>query len=188
MLINRLANRWTAPRGLDGLTPDSPPGGAALASTAPLLVTERPGRLVTVTGRLDRPGTEQLAAQLGVVLTEGTAFLGLDLSQVVECHTELFTVLAHAHDRLRAREGWLRLVGLSPAVLAALDRASIPEIFIVYLTSDRGPGHGDEETIPSDEYHPADAGPAIPGPRHAAAADAERLHAVRPGHDARIRW
>jgi anti-anti-sigma regulatory factor len=152
-----------------------------------LLVTERPGRLVTVTGRLDRPGTEQLAAQLGVVLTEGTAFLGLDLSQVVECHTELFTVLAHTHDRLRAREGWLRLVGLSPAVLAALDHASVPEIFTVYLTSDRGPGRGHEETVPSDEYYPADTGPAIPGPRHAAAAESELLQPIRRGHDARIR-
>lgn len=185
MLINRLASRWTAVRGPDGLTPDVEPyGHAGGASTAPLLVTERPGRLVTVTGRLDRPGTEQLAAQPGVVLTEGTAFLGLDLARVTVCHTGLFTVLAHAHDRLRARGGWLRLVGLSPVVLTALDRASIPEIFTVYLTSAPGPGRGDDATIPSDGYRPADPGPASPGPRHSAAAEAERFQA---GHDARMR-
>lgn len=183
MLINRLASRWTAARGPDGPTPDAPPCAHIVAPAAPLLVTERPGRLVTVTGRLDRLGCEQLAAQLGVVLTEGTAFLGLDLSRVTECHAGLFTVLAHAHDRLRAREGWLRLVGLSPVVLAALDRASVPEIFTVYLTSDRGPGRGDEETIPSDGYRPADTGP---GPRHPAA-DADQLERIPPGHHARIR-
>lgn len=189
-MINRLASRWAAAGGPDGLTPDGPScehTGAALASTAALLVTERPGRFVTVTGRLDRAGTAQLAAQLEVVLTDGTAFLGLDLSRVTGCDTGLFTLLVNTHERLLAREGWLRLIGLSPVVLAALDHASIPEIFTVYLSSDRGPGCGDEETIPSDDYRPSDTGSASPGPRHSAAVDAGPFQQVPPGLDARIR-
>lgn len=145
MLINRLSNRWTAPRGRSATTaPPTVPAGVASPAAAggPLLVSERPGRLVTVVGPLDGPGVEQLAAQLAVVLTQGTAFLGLDLSGVTACDLGLFTVLAGVHARLRDRRGWLRLVGLSPAVLAAVEHAPIPEILIVYLTSDWAPGGG----------------------------------------------
>lgn len=147
-MISRLLNRSvTALRGVPTAASPLPPS----PSPPSLVVAERPGRLVSVAGPLDAPGTAQLEAQLMVVLTEGTAFLGLDLSRVTECGTELFAVLARVHARLRERAVWMRLLGVSPGVLAALQDAPIPHILTVYLTSDRTPrGAGADDTVPAD--------------------------------------
>jgi hypothetical protein len=48
----------------------------------------------------------------------------------------LFVVLARTNDLLRCRDGWLRLVGVGPAVLDALDQAALPEVLLVYRAAE----------------------------------------------------
>jgi hypothetical protein len=55
-----------------------------------------------------------------------------DLSRVAGCDGRLFDLLARTHHMLDGRGGWLRLVGLGPSVLAALDQAALPEVLLVY--------------------------------------------------------
>ena len=127
--------------------PDSPTPTIA-SPPPPVLISSRPGRLLSVTGRLDGAGVARLRGQLWAAMEGETAFVALDLSAVTDCDVRLFAVLAEIHAALRTRAGWMRLVGLSPAVLAALDTAPIPEILLVYRTSDRAPGSGVDQTTP----------------------------------------
>lgn len=123
-------------------------------------ISIRPGWLLSVTGPLDGPGVEHLRGQLWAGLEAEAAFVALDLSAVTDCDARLFAVLADIDAALLARAGWMRLVGLSPAVLAALDTAPIPQILLVYRTSDRAHGRGGKRI-------PVDAVPApASGPRH----------------------
>lgn len=80
-----------------------------------------------------------MRARLRSALAGPVAFLALDLSTVSDCDERLFGVLADIHSTLADRGGWMRLLGLSPAVLDALDTAPIEEVLMVYRTSDLAP-------------------------------------------------
>lgn len=146
------------------------------SSLDPLRITTRPGLHLTVTGRLDLAGIEQLHERLQAALGDGIALLVVDLSAVSECAERLFAVLADIHTALRAREGWMRLAGLSPAALNALDTAPIPEILMVYRNSDLAPerrGIHDTTMIAinaegTDGAQLAVVAAAVSVPRHAA--------------------
>lgn len=110
-------------------------------------ITSRPGRLVMVTGRLDEAGVGELRWRLRAAMEDDAAFVAVDLSAVSGCDERLFGVLADVHAELTARGGWMRLVGLSPAVLAALDAAPITQILLVYRISDCSPGRRDADAV-----------------------------------------
>lgn len=92
--------------------------------------------LLSVVGRLNAAGLRHLQARLDALLDSGVRLLVADLSGVADCDEWLFAVLARTNDLLVDRGGWLHLVGLSPPVLDALERAALPEVLLVYRASD----------------------------------------------------
>jgi hypothetical protein len=69
------------------------------------------------------------------MLVAGARLLVADLSGVAGVRRRLFDLLVRTHHMLDCRGGWLRLVGLGPSVLAALDQAALPEVLLVYRAS-----------------------------------------------------
>src|SRR4029453_6826987 len=63
-----------------------------------------------------------------------------DLAEVPGCDGRLFDLLARTQRLLGCRGGWLRLVGLGPPVLDALDQAALPEVLLVYKAARHDPG------------------------------------------------
>ena len=61
-----------------------------------------------------------------------------DLSGVAGCDGRLFDLLARIEHLVGCRGGWLRLVGLGPPVLDALDQAELPDVLLMYRAA-RGP-------------------------------------------------
>jgi anti-anti-sigma regulatory factor len=92
--------------------------------------------LLSITGWLDVAGLAQLRLQLRALLDTGTKYLVVNLAGVGSCDHQLFDVLTHAHHRLTDRQGWLRLVGVGPAVRNALDEATTSECLLVYQASE----------------------------------------------------
>src|SRR4249919_3658036 len=97
-------------------------------------ITTQPVALVVARGGLDRPALGELRQQLQAALDEGPNLM-LDLAMVSECDLELFAVLERIHTAARSTGGWVRLVGLSEPVLAALDLASVQQALLVYRAS-----------------------------------------------------
>jgi anti-anti-sigma factor len=98
-------------------------------------IKTEPVDLLTVAGDLDLDGIGQLQKWLDDMLDAGARLLVADLSRVAGCDGRLFDLLARSHHMLDCRGGWLRLVGLGPSVLAALDQAALPEVLLVYRAS-----------------------------------------------------
>jgi anti-anti-sigma regulatory factor len=97
--------------------------------------------LLSVTGQLHDPGLDQLQCRVDELLDDGARLLVVDLSGVAGCDGRLFDLLARTQHRVGYRGGWLRLVGLGPPVLDALDQAGLPEVLLVYRAA-RWAGHG----------------------------------------------
>jgi len=97
--------------------------------------------LLSVTGQLDDPGLDRLQGRLDQLLDADARLLVVDLSEVTGCDGRLFDLLARTQHLIKYREGWLRLVGLGPPVLDALDQAGLPEVLLVYRAA-RWAGHG----------------------------------------------
>jgi anti-anti-sigma regulatory factor len=105
--------------------------------------------LLSVTGRVDDTGLTQLRMQLEALVDAGAVYLVVDLAGVISCDHGLFDVLACTHQILADRQGWLRLVGIGPVVVNALDEARPSEFLLVCQAADwrvgragldRGPG------------------------------------------------
>jgi anti-anti-sigma regulatory factor len=105
--------------------------------------------LLSVTGRVDDTGLTQLRMQLEALVDTGTVYLVVDLAGMTSCDHGLFDVLACTHQILADRQGWMRLVGVGPAVVNALDEARPSEFLLVCQAADwrvgragldRGPG------------------------------------------------
>jgi anti-anti-sigma regulatory factor len=97
--------------------------------------------LLSVTGQLDDPGLDRLQHRLDELLDDGARLLVADLSGVAGCDGRLFDLLARTQHLVGRRGGWLRLVGVGPPVLDALDEAALPEVLLVYQAA-RWAGHG----------------------------------------------
>ena len=97
--------------------------------------------LLSVTGQLDDPGLDRLQCRVDELLDGGARLLLADLSGVAGCDGRLFDLLARTQHLVGRRGGWLRLVGLGPPVLDALDQAALPEVLLVYRAA-RWAGHG----------------------------------------------
>jgi anti-anti-sigma regulatory factor len=116
--------------------PSNAPDTAALTdSTAVSMRTGQVG-LLSVTGRLDGTGLTQLRRQLQALLTTDARYLVVNLAGVSSCDYRLFDVLTRTHQVLTDRHGWMRLVGVGPAVRNALDDATPSECIFVYQASD----------------------------------------------------
>ena len=104
--------------------------------------------LLSVTGRLDDTGLTQLRRQLEALLDTGAVSLVVDLAGVISCDHRLFDVLARTHQFLAEHQGWMRLVGIGPAVVNALDEARPSEFLLVCQAGDWGAGRPDLDRGP----------------------------------------
>jgi anti-anti-sigma regulatory factor len=92
--------------------------------------------LLSVAGQLDDEGLGLLQSRLDELLDGDARSLVADLSGVTGCDGRLFDLLARTNHVVGCRGGWLRLVGLGPPVLNALDQAALPEVLLVYRASE----------------------------------------------------
>ncbi len=92
--------------------------------------------LLSVTGRLDETGLTQLRRQLQGLFTTDAQYLVVNLAGVTSCDYQLFDMLTWTHQVLTDRQGWMRLVGVGPAVRNALDQATPSECLLLYQASD----------------------------------------------------
>jgi anti-anti-sigma regulatory factor len=104
--------------------------------------------LLSVTGRLDDTGLTQLRMQLEALFDTGAMSLVVDLAGVTCCDYRLFDVLAATHQFLAEHQGWMRLVGIGPAVINALDEALPSEFLLVCQAGDWGAGRADLDRCP----------------------------------------
>lgn len=88
--------------------------------------------LIVASGVLDRTTVTQLDTAVARVLDAGARFLVVDLAQISRCDPAALPALAAAARRLSLRQGWLRLVATSPAVVAALDTTDICDVLDLY--------------------------------------------------------
>jgi anti-anti-sigma regulatory factor len=114
---------------------------APMTTSAPVTIKVEQVDLLSVTGQLDDPGLDRLQCRLDEMLDTGVWLLMVDLSAVAGCNGRLFDLLARTQHLIGRRGGWLRLVGLGPPVLDALDQAGLPEVLLVYRAA-RWAGHG----------------------------------------------
>jgi anti-anti-sigma factor len=92
--------------------------------------------LLSVIGQLDDEGLARLRKQLGELCDTGTQYLLVDLAKVTSCDHQLFDVLLRTYQTLTDRQGWMRLVGVGPTVINALDQATLAEYLLVCHASD----------------------------------------------------
>jgi anti-anti-sigma regulatory factor len=104
--------------------------------------------LLSVTGRLDDLGLAQLRMQLEALFDTDTVYLVVDLAGVTCCDYRLFDVLTRTHQFLADHQGWMRLVGIGPAVINALDEALPSEFLLVCQAGDWGAGRADLDRCP----------------------------------------
>src|SRR5947209_10189477 len=104
--------------------------------------------LLSVTGRVDDTGLTQLRMQLEALVDTGTVHLVVDLAGVISCDHRLFDVLAWTHQILAEYQGWMRLVGIGPAVVNALDEALPSEFLLVCQAGGCGAGRADLDRRP----------------------------------------
>lgn len=109
---------------------------AALVESTKVTINTEQVALLSITGRLDVAGLVQLRLQLQALLDTYTKYVVVNLAGVGSCDHQLFDVLTQAHHRLTDRQGWLRLVGVGPAVHNALDEATTSECLLVYQASE----------------------------------------------------
>jgi anti-anti-sigma factor len=108
-----------------------------MAQRTRIVIESEQVHLLSVSGALDREGLRKLRKHLGALHDAGVRLIMADLCRVTSCDGRLFAVLAQSDHLLTRRGGWLRLVGLGPAVLDALDQATLPEVLLVYRASDQ---------------------------------------------------
>lgn len=104
--------------------------------------------VLSVTGRLDDTGLTRLRMQLEALVDTGTVYLVVDLAGVISCDLRLFDVLARTHQVLADHQGWMRLVGIGPAVVNVLDEAGPSEFLLVCQAGHWGAGRADLDRGP----------------------------------------
>lgn len=142
-----------------------------MPQSTPVTVVIEQVDLLSVAGRLDGQGLERLQSSVDELLAGGTRRLVADLSGVAGCDGRLFRLLSGAGELVGRRGGWLRLVGLCPPVLDALDQAALPDVLLVYRAS-----------VWASRGSAEPPRPAVPDPRSAAPVDA---HRAAPGSSPR---
>jgi anti-anti-sigma regulatory factor len=116
----------------------------AMALSTQVMISTEQVDLLSVTGRLDDTGLTQLEA----LFDTGAVYLVVDLAGVTSCDYRLFDVLIRTHQFLADHQGWMRLVGIGPAVVNALDEALPSEFLLVCQAGDWGVGRADLDRCP----------------------------------------
>lgn len=88
--------------------------------------------LIVACGVLDHVTVARLGCCLEQALAAGARYLVADLARVTRCDEAALPALAVLARRLSPRQGWLRLVATSDAVLAALETADICDVLDLY--------------------------------------------------------
>jgi anti-anti-sigma regulatory factor len=123
-------------------------GVVAMALSTQVTISTEQVDLLSVTGRLDDTGLAQLRMQLEALFDTGAMSLVVDLAGVTCCDYRLFDVLTRTHQFLADHQGWMRLVGIGPAVINALDDALPSEFQLVCQARDWGVGRADLDRCP----------------------------------------
>jgi anti-anti-sigma regulatory factor len=133
-----------------------------------MVVTIETVDLLSVAGRLDGDGLRRLQSNVDALLDGGAHLLVADLSGVTGCDGRLFDLLSRTSHLVEYRGGWLRLVGVGPPVLNALNQAALPQVLLVYRASGWA-SHGSAELrrAATERLHsavaPTSAHPRRPG-------------------------
>jgi anti-sigma B factor antagonist len=138
-LVNRVVARSLGVTGLVGIFDSYPcvtDALAALVESTDVTINTEQVALLSIIGHLDVAGLGQLRLQLQALLDTDTKYVVVNLAGVGSCDHRLFDVLAQAHHGLTDRQGWLRLVGVGPAVRNALDEATTSECLLVYQAAE----------------------------------------------------
>jgi ABC-type transporter Mla MlaB component len=94
--------------------------------------------VLTVSGPCPRPVLVDLAARVAALLATGVLELVLDLSAVTDADTRLLRALDAIHRRVDDAGGSLALTGEPPPrVAAALDAATLAQVFWIYRCARR---------------------------------------------------
>jgi anti-anti-sigma regulatory factor len=123
-------------------------GVVAMSLSTQVTISTEQVDLLSVTGRLDDTGLTQLRMQLEALFDTDTVYLVVDLAGVTCCDYRLFDVLTRTHQFLADHQGWMRLVGIGPAVINALDEALPSEFLLVCQAGDWGAGRADLDRCP----------------------------------------
>ena len=97
---------------------------AYLTDSTEMTISTQQVTLLSIDGRLDEMGLTQLRKRLQRLIDTDARCVVLNLAGVTSCDRELLDVLAGTHQILTQRRGWMRLVGVGPAVRNALDEAT----------------------------------------------------------------
>jgi anti-anti-sigma factor len=92
--------------------------------------------VVAVTGVMDFESCTPLDAVLSGLVTEGRAAVVLDLTAVPRLDSSGLGLLVRFHHLSLARDGWLRLVGVNPAIRRSLEITNLDSILGIYATID----------------------------------------------------
>jgi anti-anti-sigma regulatory factor len=123
-------------------------GVVAMSLSTQVTISTEQVDLLSMTGRLDDTGLTQLRMQLEALFDTGAVYLVVDLAGVISCDHRLFDVLVRTHQVLADRQGWMRLVGIGPVVVNALDEARPSEFLLVCQAADWGAGRADLDRGP----------------------------------------
>jgi anti-anti-sigma factor len=98
--------------------------------------TEEPGEYVVVAadGKIFFDTVEPLRAALTDALATQPPRLVLDMSAVPLCDSTGLNLIAHTHRTAMERSGWLRLVGVQPAVRRVLEITNLIELLSLCAT------------------------------------------------------
>lgn len=88
--------------------------------------------LLVARGAIDDAVLADFDHRIAVLVDSGVRYVVADLSQVSSCCEGLVPALAAACRVLQQRRGWLRSVGAAGCVTAALDQATVTDLFAVY--------------------------------------------------------
>jgi anti-anti-sigma regulatory factor len=120
----------------------------AMALSTQVTISTEQVDLLSVAGRLDDLGLTQLGMQLEALVDTGAVYLVVDLAGVSCCDYRLFDVLTRTHQFLADHQGWMRLVGIGPTVINALDDALPSEFLLICQAGDWGVGRADLDRGP----------------------------------------
>lgn len=102
------------------------------AATLSWVQLEQDHALVLIRGGIDDAFLVRFRQHLTDLLEIGVRYVVLDVGDVTSCPSQTVTELAEACRQLHARRGWLRSIATSPCVAAALDAATMIDLFPIY--------------------------------------------------------
>ncbi len=92
--------------------------------------------IVAVTGAVDFESCPPLDAVLSDLVDGGAPGVVLDLTAVPRLDSSALGLFVRFHHLSRARDGWLRLVGVNPSIRRSLAITNLDSILGIYPTVD----------------------------------------------------